>query len=286
LASQGIGSWLGSMGHRLAASSNGVILAAVGHPEWATLYAATGKAAQLLQQVCWLVPDSGLVGLVQLHGQGDRQGTRRTVACMMHLHVLISGGAVLGLLVFNPAFVRAWVGPALYAGDYLNVLLAANLFLSALVHGAFTTVGAVSHRLLIGSLTMGYGTLYCVLAFGFSRVRGIEGLAEASLLSGVVLGLIPGLSILGRVYGYGWRAVLGDAIGPWLVRSAPFLMAAGWFGAALGDGPAWRPVGTGMLLGAAYMWWIRPLVADVPWPIRARSWLVRLRLLPSAPCKD
>jgi hypothetical protein len=283
LAVQGSGSWLGSMGTRLAAASNGIILAAAGHPEWATLYAASGKAAQLLQQACWLIPDSGLVGLAQLHGQGDRHGTRRTVACMIHLHVLISGGAMLGLLAFNPAFVRAWVGPALYAGDSVNVLLAANLFVAALVHGALTSVGAVSHRLLVGLLTLGFGALYCGLAFGLAAVRGVGGLVEASLLSSCLLGLIPGLAVVGRVHGYGWRPVLAEAVGPWLARSAPLLITAAWLGAALGGRPAWQPAAVGLLLGAVYLWRVRPLVAAVPWPVRARPWLLRLRLVPAAP---
>jgi O-antigen/teichoic acid export membrane protein len=279
---QGAGNWLSSTGTRLTMASSGIILAAVGHPEWATLYAATGKAAQLVQSACWFVPDSGLVGLAQLHGQGDSRGTTRTVACIMHLHVLISGGAMLALLAFNPVFVRLWLGPALYAGDSVNVLVAANLFVASIVHGAYTAVGTVRYRLSIGSLNVIAGVAYFALALGLAGARGLEGLLLASLISTVVFGLLPGAVLLGLVYGYGWRAVLSEALWPWLARSAPFLVGAGWLGATLCGGPLWQPVGAGALLGAVYLWWIRPMAGSVPWPLNARPWLVKLRLIPGS----
>jgi hypothetical protein len=202
---------------------------------------------------------------------------------MMHLHVLVSGGAMLGLLAFNAVFVRLWLGPELYAGDYVNALIAVNLFVASLVHGAFTAVGTVGHRLLIGSLTLLIGAAYCTLAVGLGVVRGIEGLLEASLLSAVVFGLCPGLALLDRVFGYGWRAVPAEAIWPWLVRSAPFLAAAGWLGANVGSGPWWKPIGAGAVLAVVYLWWARPLVGSVPWPLSARPWLIRLRLISEPP---
>jgi O-antigen/teichoic acid export membrane protein len=280
LVGQGAGSWLASMGYRLMAASNGIILSASGRPEWATVLAATGKASQLLQQACWTVPDSGLVGAVQLHGQGDRAGVRRVVLCILHLHVLITGSAVLGLLLFNPAFVRAWVGPGLYAGNAVNLLLAAGLFLSTLIHAAFTLVGLIGYRLAVGGATLLCGGLYVGLAVLLVRVHGIAGLVEASLISGTLACLIPGAYLLTKVYEYTWRELSG-VVGSWAVRAAPFVAACAGLGMVWADAPVWQPAAAGVALGVLYLGWMRPFLATIPWPVRVGKFLTRFRIIPT-----
>lgn len=289
LFGQGSGAWLSGLGVRLMLASNGIILAGVGHPEWATLLAATGKVGQVLQNICWIIPDSGLVGLAQLSGQGDRAGVRRTVQFIMHLHVLTSGAMMLGLLAFNPAFVRHWMGPELYAGHLVNVLLAANLFAAALVHGAITAVGAISHRLLVGLIGVGCGVLYCGLGIVLVEVRGIEGLVIAGLASNVLACLLPGLALMRKVHAYSYRELLADLLLPWLFRTAPFLVVAVVVGVALADRPVWEAGLAAAILAAVYLWSARTLLAAVPWPVRIQVWLTRFGLLPGyrgAPTED
>src|SRR5262249_24404505 len=47
LLGQGFGAWLGGLGVRLMSASNGLVLGALGRPDLATVYAGTGKVAQV-----------------------------------------------------------------------------------------------------------------------------------------------------------------------------------------------------------------------------------------------
>jgi O-antigen/teichoic acid export membrane protein len=276
---EGCGAWLGGFGYRLLAASGGVILVASGHPEWATLYAATGKAAQILQQACWIAPDNALVGLAQLHGTGDRAGTRRVVLCTLNLHLLTSGAASIGLLAANPTFVRILLGPGVYAGDYVNVLLVAGLLLGSVAHGAFKAAAVAGLRPLVGSLTLVWGAVHCAAVAVLVQVRGLAGPGEAAIAVGLVAGLVPGVLVLHWVYDLSPSEVVG-VIGRWLVRLLPFLAAAGWVGITLGTGQYHLLIGASLAIGIGFAVAVRGLVADVPWPASLRARLARLRLIP------
>src|SRR5262249_6631628 len=58
LVREGFGVWLGSFGVRLQTASTGLVLGALGRPELATVYAGTGKVAQVAQTMCGILPDN------------------------------------------------------------------------------------------------------------------------------------------------------------------------------------------------------------------------------------
>lgn len=278
---EGSGAWLGGFGYGLLTTSGGVILVALGRPEWATLYAATAKAGQVVQQACWLLPDSALVGLAQLHGGGDRAAARRVVDCTLHLHLFASGGAAIGLLAFNPAFVRLLVGAGVYAGDYVNALLAAGLLLGSFTHGAFKAAAVVGARPLIGALTLAWGAVHCGATVALTQTRGLSGPGEAALAVGVLAGFVPALLVLWRVYDLSPRAVLTGAVGRWLLLLGPFLAAALWAGVALSEGSPYTLVAAGGACLTLYALASRGLLAGVPWPAGVRARLLRLRVIPA-----
>ena len=47
--------------------------------------------------MCSILPDSGLIGLSQVHGAGDPTRTRRVVICLLTLYLLIPGVVAIGL---------------------------------------------------------------------------------------------------------------------------------------------------------------------------------------------
>lgn len=279
---EGSGAWLGGFGYGLLTTSGGVVLVALGRPEWATLYAATAKAGQVVQQACWLLPDSTLVGLAQLHGSGDRAAARRVAGCTLHLHLFASGGAAIGLLAFNPAFIRLLLGAGVYAGDYVNALLAAGLVLGSFTHGAFKGAAVVGARPLIGALTLAWGAVHCGATVALTQSRGLSGPGEAALAVGLLAGFAPALLVLRRMHDLSPWAILTGVVGRWLLLLGPFLAVALWIGTTLSDRSPFTLVAAGGACLVLYALAARGLLAGVPWPEGVRSRLLRLWVIPAS----
>jgi len=278
LLAQGFGAWLGGLGVRLLTASTGLVFAALGRPDLATVYAATAKTAVAAQPVCWIVPDSGLVGLSQVHGEGDLARTRQTALCLLLLYLLIPGGATLVLLVLNPWFVRAWVGANLYAGDYVSGLIAVNLFVATVAGGLFKVVGVVGYRTPIGLAAVVAGLVSIGLGYALGSGRGAAGVAEAGLITSVAVILPFGMMMLAKVYAVSMSTFLAECLVPWVLRAAPLLAAAAWLGTRLANASFLSVALATLGLCGAYLFAVRPLVDRAPWPSGVLSWLVRARL--------
>ena len=94
LLTNGVGVWGGMFGWQLVAASNGLVMTTLGRPEWIAIYACTAKLTGIATQLAWVVPDAGLVGLAQVHGETPRpERLRPLVLLMLRLHLLLAGGA-------------------------------------------------------------------------------------------------------------------------------------------------------------------------------------------------
>jgi hypothetical protein len=263
----------------MMAASSGLIFLALGHPEWATVYAATGKAAQIAQPMCTLIPDSGLVGLAHLFGEGGAAAARPVVLCLLMLYVMVPGLASLALLTGNGALVRVWLGPQMYGGDYVSGLLALNLLQASVTGGIFKVIGAVGLRMPVGATTLLAGGLYVTLGYWLGETRGLAGIIEATWITGLSVMLPVGLLLMWKIYALSLREILAQYMGPWLIKSLPFFLLAGWLGVNIKDVSILIVAAVVALICGAYLWWMRPLLGRAPWPARVRNWLVAVRLI-------
>jgi O-antigen/teichoic acid export membrane protein len=285
LLSNGVGVWLGAFGWQLAAS-HGLVIAALGRPEWVAVWACTSKLTSMATQLTWVVPDAGLVGLAQVHGERPDVGrVRPLVLTLLRLHLLLAGGAACGLLVFNPAFVARWVGADLFGGLALNALLAVGIVSSSLAHGVLTASAVVGHRLRVGAVTLAAGLLQVACALGLGLAWGLPGVALASLL--VALGLVVpiGVRLLGPATALTAAAAWRELVRPWGVRAAPLLFLSGACGLLSRRLGVPGTLALGATLGLAYVWHLRPMYVGLPFDERVGRWLVSLRLVP-APAGD
>ena len=275
LVTEGVGGWLGGFGWRLSAMSNGLVLAATGRADLIAVYACTSKVVQLLLQLCWIVPDSALVGLVQIHGEGRAERRRDVAAALFRLYLVLAGGAAILVLSTNPAFVRLWVGPEFFGGVVVNVLLAAGLLSSSIGH-AFAALGsALGRRLSIGVAGLIQGGVHVLLAVVLTVVLGLEGLALAAVLS-VAVTMIPiGMRTLNATAGFEAGRIAGD-VNAWSWRAAPALVIAALVGAS--GAALWVAGLASVALGIAYVWSTRSLYADLPLDSRYRRLLATVRL--------
>ena len=279
LFSGSVGAWLGGFGWQLVATSNSLVITYLGYPEWVPVYVCTAKLGSLLTQMCWMMPDSALVGLAQLHGEGKKERVSYVVTTMLQLHLLMSGAAACIVLALNPAFVNWWVGPRFFGGLLLNGLLAISLIWSSLVHGLICSSAVLGDRLQVGCIQIINGVLHLVLAVSLGTRWGLPGIAAATLI-GSTLSTFPfSLWLLGNVTRVrsGW--LLKHLFSGWLVRIVPLLALASFLGAfGLLNSIVWL-VGGGIGVCLIYIWWMRSLYQLLPLDPRLMRWLTALRLL-------
>ncbi len=283
LLTNGVGVWFGALGWHVMTASNAVVITFIGRPELVPIYICTAKLAAMSTQLAWVLPDSGLVGLAQFFGERhSRARIRAVVLMMLRLHMLLAGGAACLILAVNPAFVRAWVGPAFFGGLELSALLSAGVVLSSVVHGLVTTASLLGNRFRVGILVLLNGVTQLVLALTMGRIWGIDGIAAASLVAGALTAVPAGVRLLSPATGLDAATLLREVVVPWATRAAWLVVAAGAVSVlpeALGVIPA------GILtaiLALLYVWQMRPLYVGLPLGDRLGGWLIRMRLMPPA----
>jgi O-antigen/teichoic acid export membrane protein len=281
LLTNGIGVWFGMFGWQLIAASNNMVIACLGHPEWVPIYACTSKASAMCAQIAWVLPDSGLIGLAQLHGEPQsRARIGPVINAMLRLHLLLAGGAACVVLAFNPAFVTRWVGAGFFGGLTLNALLAAGIISASLVHGLVAAASVLGNRLKVGIVTLATGgaQLVCAVALGYAF--GLVGIAAAALATALLMSAPAGVVLLQPAVSLGFGVLLRDLLGPWLLRLAPlaaFAAATGAAGAMLG---IWIAGPIAGVIGLVYLWQMRSSFEHLPLDPRWERWLISLRLLP------
>jgi len=283
LVTQGVGSWLGDTGWQLMAASSAIVITYIGHPEWVPIYACTGKLANLCTQLAWVLPDSGHVGLAQLNGERRSVRVRAVIGLMLRMHLLLSGAAACGLLVFNPAFVTRWVGPAVFGGVALNSLLSFGVILSSITHGCLASAAVLGRRMQVGVVVLVNGLAQTLLAVVLGRRLGVAGVAWASLAATAVTSVPAGVLLLRDAAGFTPAVLVSDLLLPWMGRIAPvaaIAVVAGLISPALG---IWHAAAAAALVCAAYVWQARPLLEDLAIEPRFAVWLRRLRLIASPP---
>ncbi|MBB4638997.1 hypothetical protein [Longimicrobium terrae] len=280
LTGQGIGSWTAGLGWRMiSATSNLVILATAG-PAAAVAYSLTARLGDVLTQMSWQLPDAGLVGLAQLRGTGDRERVNAIVVSLFRLTLLGAGAVACSVLAFNPAFVALWVGADQFAGLGTNALLAGGVLALSLGHAVFVTASTLGARVQIGGASLAQGAVHLGAAIVLGRMFGVAGVAAAAIVSTAVVAYPAGVHWLARGTGMSHGELWRRALGPWFARASLLLL----LGAATGivgwrSSPMWLPLAAGPVLGALYLWWMRPLYEGLPLPERVRPVLMRLRLL-------
>jgi hypothetical protein len=277
----GAGVWVAGFGWRLVAASTNMVIAFVGRPEWIAVYACTSKVSALATQMAWVLPDSGLIGLSQLHGEAQSpQRLRRVVQMILRLHLVLAGATACAVLTANPAFVKAWVGAEFYGGHALNIWLAAGIIAASLAHGLITTASVLGNRLQVGAATLAHGIVQIALAFILGTWWALGGIAAAALVAALSTSAPAGLALLNVSTGLSFGSFLRDLLWPALQRIGPPLLVSAAAGVLVGDAGMAVAAGATAACVCGYFWAARPLLSELPLGERWRRTLVRARLIP------
>jgi O-antigen/teichoic acid export membrane protein len=279
VSAQGLGSWTAGLGWRMVAASDSVVILSLMGPAAAVVFAMTAKMGTIGMQMSWQLPDSALVGLAQLKGEGNAARVRAVTVSLLRMLLVLSGGVACAIIAFNPAFVTLWVGPSRFGGLALNAALAALILSHSVAHGLFTTSATLGTRVQAGWFSLVQGAVNLGAALLLGRVFGLPGIALAAVVSTAAVAYPAGVWMLRRTTGVGQGELWRGSLGPWALRGAG-LIAVGAAVSLLGVRVSpWAALALAPVLGVLYLWVMRPLYAGLPLPARVRPWLARLRLV-------
>ena len=274
---EGLGTWIGGWGWRLVAASDSLVLAALGRPTEVAALACTIKLGQAMTQLSWIPCDNGLIGLAQLSAESQTRRLREALVVMVRVYLALAGAVACVVVAVNPAFVRAWVGPAMFAGTAANVLIAALAISMSFGHAVAVIPSVLGRRLAIGVATMICGVLHLGLAWFLGSRFGISGVIAAGVVShGIVFSALA-WKPFAQATGTTEISLLSDVLIPWAGRMVPMLMLAAVIQRLIGTPPLPVTIVTGALLGATVLLYMRPLYIEFG-PVRTlyerltRSW--------------
>lgn len=257
---EGFAGWLGGWGWRLAAATDAIVIASLGHPVWITVLAMTSKLGHMLMQMSWVPGDSGLVGLAQLSGEGHRERLQAAVSAVLCLYVALAAGAACVLLAANQPFVAGWVGGQFFAGFAVNGVLAALILVASAVHALATVTSVLGKRLRVGVIMLVSGVLQVMLALVLGRRYGLIGIPVAALITQALFAVPLLLAPLAALTGLTPRALVPAVAGPWARYSLPMLAVCAAAGIVVRDVPLWAAIPLGVIAAGTYVVIARRLI--------------------------
>jgi O-antigen/teichoic acid export membrane protein len=279
LGSDGVATWLGSLGFQLAVAADPIILAHWGLREAVSGFVLTSRLPTTLMHFGWILPNAALVGLAQLSAEGNQTRTREVVLAILRLHLILSGAVASAVLAANGGFIRVWVGADLFLGPTVNALMAGSVLMTSAMTAVLGTSCVWGKRMSAAIVIVANGSLHILVAPLLARKIGVAGVAAATVLS-AALTLPFGLRLLALQTGVKSREIVTQVVWPWVCRFTPLALIAYAIGRfSLGMSFALLTVACSAF-GIAYLFWMKPLYIGVPLGPRLSGWLSKLRLLP------
>lgn len=279
---EGFGSWMSGWGWRLIAASDGLVLGMLGKPTAVAALACTNKLAQSLVQLSWVPCDSGLIGLAQLSGEGLRKRLRDAIVVMIRVYLALAGAVACVVLAVNPAFVKAWVGPDLYAGGVANGLIAILAITMTFGHAVAVVPSVLGQRLHVGVAAIVSGVLHLGIALALGMRFGITGVVIAGIISHGVVFCALAWKAFARATGTTEFGFAADVVSPWARRMVPLLLVAVVVERVVGTPPLQVTIPGGAAIAVVVMVLMKPLYIEFgpirhlydrfnPWPRRAAT---------------
>jgi hypothetical protein len=276
LFKEGGGGWLSAWGWRLASATDAIVIASLGQPLWITILVMTTKLGQLVTNMAWVPGDSGLVGLAQLAGEGNRARLHDAIAALSRVYLTLGTVAACVVLAANPAFVRGCVGEEFFAGLGINALLAMGVIGATSAHALSATVSVLGKRLYVGGTTLLAGAAHVALAYLLGRRLGLAGIPLAGLVVQTLV-LVPLLvPALRTVAAMPFADMVGSVLAPWAFRAVPLLALAAAAGMSARHQPIWIAIPLGGFTGIIALLACRQLILEYP-PV---AQVIRARLAP------
>lgn len=254
----GTSAWLavGDLIAKLLLASDVIVLGMVVSPAVVTTYVLTGYAMRTALGIFGFTVGSAMPGIGGLVGRAeyDRAAALRGELLSLTWLFAVSVGATV--LVWNPAFLRLWVGAENYAGGWANLLMVCIMTQTMFIRGDAYLIDVAlrpRQRVLVGAVA---AAVTIGAAIPLARALGIVGLC---------LGILAGRATQSIAYPLIAASCLRSPVRfPLRALARPLLATALLFAGAAALGrqvavPGWTAWGLGVALTLAAV----PLLAIV-----------------------
>lgn len=189
-------------------------------------YALTTRAHDTVRMFAQGFSGAFPPALAHIHGEGNLPKFKEMILLLFKLQALAAAIGFGGVIAFNRTFMNLWVGPGIYSGAAVNVLVA----LAAIVyHWSVAPYEAVFTRggfAPIAKIVWAEVTLRMLVMVALLRMLGVVGAPLASLLCQTVGILLPLTWITANGLHF-TKAELGSLLG-WMLKLlvGPMILAA------------------------------------------------------------
>jgi len=265
---EGLGAWLGGWGWRLVAASDSIVLGALARPALVAALACTSKLSDAMVQLSWVPCDNGLVGLAQLAAENQKRRLKDALVVMIRVYLALSGAVACVVIAANPAFVRAWVGPEMFASMTANTLIAVLAVVMSFAHAIAVITSVLGRRLAIGVVTLVCGAIHLGLAWTLGMKFGPSGVVLAGIMSHGVVFCVLAWRPFAAATGTTELAIAADVLRPWAWRMIPMVALAFLVQRLLGTPSLPIAAAAGGAMGLTVVLFMRPLYIEFG-PVRA-----------------
>jgi O-antigen/teichoic acid export membrane protein len=191
------GLWLsvGQVAQLLLTGSDVLAVAKVLGPSTVVRYNCTAKLALVLSNQPQLLAAGALPGLSQMKASESRERILQVSTSLGQAMLIFSGALVCVVFAINQSFVNVWVGPQLFGGATLTMLILANLILRHLDLTLAQSLFAFGYERPMAIKAAADGVVSALAAYACVHWLGIAG-ASLGLLIGVLFVSLPTNTIL------------------------------------------------------------------------------------------
>jgi O-antigen/teichoic acid export membrane protein len=154
-------------------------------------YALTIRAHESVRLFSSGVLGSMVPAMAHLHGEGDVPRLKSFALTSLKVQALLGAIGFGGVIAFNPAFVRLWVGPDIFSGTAVNVFAALAGIAWLLSTTPYETIIARGGFSIIAKVVWFELVLRFVVMAGLVQMIGVLGTPVASLACQVLAFFLP-----------------------------------------------------------------------------------------------
>lgn len=244
----GLSSWFlaWNLVMKLMLASDVVILGIFGKAELVTIYTLTKYVPETIISFVAIVVFGIAPGLGGVIGSGDFRKVARVRGEMMTFTWLVATGVGSTVLVWNPSFLRLWVGPEYDAGVIPTLLIVLMVMQFVLIRNDANIIDLtlnLGRKVLIGLLSASLSIVLAAVLVSFFKA-GIIGLCFGLLVGRSILSVSYPLMIgryLNLAFSYQLKSLLRPALVTGLLFGFAallqgFLVVDSWYGLVFGSG--------------------------------------------------
>ncbi len=107
----------------LSNTTDTFLIGAIIGPEAAGVYSLTVRAHDMVRSIGGRFGGAVMPSMAHLHGEGNRKRFGEVFTMLLKCQTALAAIGLVGVVAFDRSFVNLWVGPKIYAGNAVSILI-------------------------------------------------------------------------------------------------------------------------------------------------------------------